>query len=513
MKKIFVLSVIVSLLTLSVPSFAANPFMDVPMGHWAYDAVLQLAASGVVSGYPDGAFKGAQPATRYEVASVVARSLVKIDAEKASKQDMEMLKKLVMEFKDELDALGVKVDGLDKRVAVIEDNLGGWKLRGSFLFDARFGGGDHPGAYSNLPGIDTQFAKERFFLDLSKQIDENTSFFAQFRAGSYFAGQGQNGIGDMPGMNIRDIYLDSKLPYDIDYRVGRFFVNFESDHGLYIDNNPLFGNYRVDGFQFKKNFGNVDTTLVIGRNTEYDTKIIDNVPGVSISSISGLYMNYVADIFWQPNEKFYGGFSGNWMVDDELGGGFDASFNTYNVYASFNLTQSIAIQGSYYWQNLGDSFKTIVSKNDTPKAWKAVLDVKQSVLKFTALRLEYAQHDNSFIGPRDPYSFGVDSSAPSSIAYNMPWNEETSKFFFVYASQKWNDKWSSFVRYQKVDFGTTELDDASGYGVGVIYQYTPAVAFRLVYDKVDYGDDNTFNPLKNRNGSDHVVQFRTTVSF
>ena len=75
-----------------------------------------------------GAFKGAQPATRYEMASVVARALVTVDAEKASKQDLELLKKLVMEFKDELDALGVKVDSLDKRVAVLEDRLGGWKV-------------------------------------------------------------------------------------------------------------------------------------------------------------------------------------------------------------------------------------------------------------------------------------------------------------------------------------------------------------------------------------------------
>ena len=49
------------------------------------------------------------------MASVVARALVTVDAEKASKQDLELLKKLVMEFKDELDALGVKVDALDKR--------------------------------------------------------------------------------------------------------------------------------------------------------------------------------------------------------------------------------------------------------------------------------------------------------------------------------------------------------------------------------------------------------------
>ena len=60
------------------------------------------------------------------MASVVARALVAIDADKASKQDLELLKKLVMEFKDELDALGVKVDKLDKRVAVLEDGIGGW---------------------------------------------------------------------------------------------------------------------------------------------------------------------------------------------------------------------------------------------------------------------------------------------------------------------------------------------------------------------------------------------------
>ena len=34
---------------------AANPFSDVPMEHWAYDAVAQLADDGIVEGYGDGA--------------------------------------------------------------------------------------------------------------------------------------------------------------------------------------------------------------------------------------------------------------------------------------------------------------------------------------------------------------------------------------------------------------------------------------------------------------------------
>jgi hypothetical protein len=49
----------------AVPASAANPFMDLPGNHWAYDAVSQLASRGIVAGYPDGTWKGGQPMTRY----------------------------------------------------------------------------------------------------------------------------------------------------------------------------------------------------------------------------------------------------------------------------------------------------------------------------------------------------------------------------------------------------------------------------------------------------------------
>ncbi len=38
-------------------ALAANPFSDVPAGHWAYGAVAKLAAEGVVDGYPDGSLR------------------------------------------------------------------------------------------------------------------------------------------------------------------------------------------------------------------------------------------------------------------------------------------------------------------------------------------------------------------------------------------------------------------------------------------------------------------------
>ncbi len=45
---------------------AANPFEDVAADHWAYDAVAQLAADGVIEGYGDGTYLGDQEISRYE---------------------------------------------------------------------------------------------------------------------------------------------------------------------------------------------------------------------------------------------------------------------------------------------------------------------------------------------------------------------------------------------------------------------------------------------------------------
>ena len=113
---------------------SVNPFVDLPSGHWAVSSVKYLSARGLVVGYPDGTFKGDQPSTRYEVASIVARTLKEVDLTKVSKNDLEMLNKLVVEFKDELDALGVKHELLDSRVGVLEENLGGWKISGKMVF-------------------------------------------------------------------------------------------------------------------------------------------------------------------------------------------------------------------------------------------------------------------------------------------------------------------------------------------------------------------------------------------
>ena len=116
MKKILALAAVAAL-TAGVSAYAANPFSDVTADDWAYQAVSDLSAQGVVEGYPDGTFKGERNMTRYELAQIVARLMAKEDQLNAEQQAT--LDKLAGEYADELANLGVRVSNLEKKVGNI----------------------------------------------------------------------------------------------------------------------------------------------------------------------------------------------------------------------------------------------------------------------------------------------------------------------------------------------------------------------------------------------------------
>ena len=92
-------------LGVTASAYAANPFSDVPAGHWAYDSINKLAAAGVIEGYGDSTFGGDKLMTRYEMAQIVAKAMAK-----GANVD-----KLAAEFAEELDNLGVRVAALEKK--------------------------------------------------------------------------------------------------------------------------------------------------------------------------------------------------------------------------------------------------------------------------------------------------------------------------------------------------------------------------------------------------------------
>src|SRR5574344_953772 len=104
MKKSLVLNLALAM-GISANCAAANPFSDVPAGHWAYGSIAKLAAAGIVDGYGDGTYRGDRLMTRYEMAQIVARAMAK-----GANVD-----RLASEFADELDSLGVRVAKLEKK--------------------------------------------------------------------------------------------------------------------------------------------------------------------------------------------------------------------------------------------------------------------------------------------------------------------------------------------------------------------------------------------------------------
>ena len=116
------LAVLAATAVLGVTSaFAANPFSDVTPQDWAYQAVAQLASQGVVNGYPDGTFKGQSNITRYEMAQMVAKALVRQD--RVDAEQNAIINRLANEFSAELNNLGV-------RVATLENKVGNFKFTG-----------------------------------------------------------------------------------------------------------------------------------------------------------------------------------------------------------------------------------------------------------------------------------------------------------------------------------------------------------------------------------------------
>ena len=59
--------------TTPAPTPSVQAFPDVPASAWYAEAVNELAARGIVNGYPDGSFKPEQTATRAEVATLLVR--------------------------------------------------------------------------------------------------------------------------------------------------------------------------------------------------------------------------------------------------------------------------------------------------------------------------------------------------------------------------------------------------------------------------------------------------------
>ena len=458
MKKMLAVVAAASLVAVAAPAFAANPFSDVPMNHWAYDAVEQLSAKGILEGYPNGTFKGNRAMTRYEIATMVARMMA---AGGLSGEDLEKLKALVVEFQPELEALGVKVDGFDSRLSALEKGLGGWKITGQMRFD--YNAWDNDGAATGA-GADG-FTMNRARLFLHRDLSDGVSFDARWHRGNF----------DRWWVTAKDFMGLEGLTM----RGGQFYLDWEDEDGLYDDNDAfnMDANYR--GFDLKYNRGMFTVEGFAASNQ-----------GGNIYAANASDEYYGARLKFDFSEKFWLSLNGLWY---NVG---DTNYKTYWAGLGFSFMDGLELKGAYDMEDIDGA------AIDDPKAFKVILDVSQDVLKFTSLWVEYAKLDQGFYIDRSPWSFS-DVLWPGNVSMGVTLPDDVD-VLFVKAKQKWNDKWSTIERYVKYDIDN--FWDAKEWSVAIGYQYSPNLYFELAYADMD---GSFFDP----NYDNNQIRFRTLLNF
>ena len=203
MKKSLVLAMAMAL-GVTASAYAANPFSDVPAGHWAYDSINKLAAAGVIDGYGDGTFGGDKLMTRYEMAQIVAKAMAKGAS----------VERLAAEFADELDNLGVRVANLEKKA----DNV---KITGEVRFryvnqDGAMAKPDHVESYEVWGNKSNHTADIRSRIWINGMINDDWTYTGMLQNVQNL----NNNTGD-ENTSFQRAYVDGKLG-GMAVRAGRY---------------------------------------------------------------------------------------------------------------------------------------------------------------------------------------------------------------------------------------------------------------------------------------------------
>lgn len=331
MKKSLVLAMAMAL-GVTASAYAANPFSDVPAGHWAYDAVNKLAAEGVVDGYPDGTYGGDKLMTRYEMAQIVAKAMAK-----GANVD-----KLAAEFADELDSLGVRVANLEKKA----DNV---KITGQIRASYKDVSGDKKdnnmrlrsrlfvnGTINDDWTYTGRFHNEQYVTgndDKGAKGEDDLDFNWAFVSGRVGGVKMDAGRMDFTYADVVDVRGDGvKLAYGDDVKVTGWVFKGNSDIEMLSDD-------RVYVAGVETSFGAVDTAVRYYRaDTEFDNEIVEVALAGEIAkdlTLRGTWFNGTTD---DKAESLAGTDvdTNGWLVGLSYGGAKASEPGSWGVYANYS---------------------------------------------------------------------------------------------------------------------------------------------------------------------------------
>lgn len=173
-----------------------NQLRDVAPTDWAYEALRSLVDRyGCISGFPNQTYRGSQPLTRYEFAAglnsclnQIERLIASSDGSSVEPSDLESIERLNQEFEAELTALGGRVDEVESRTAILEDNQFSTttKLVGEVAFNLAQAFGDEQAlSLDDNPDLESQVVfTNRIRLQLVSSFTGKDKLFTRLTAGN-----------------------------------------------------------------------------------------------------------------------------------------------------------------------------------------------------------------------------------------------------------------------------------------------------------------------------------------
>ena len=341
MKKSLVLAMAMAL-GVTASAYAANPFSDVPAGHWAYDSINKLAAAGVIEGYGDSTFGGDKLMTRYEMAQIVAKAMAK-----GANVD-----KLAAEFADELDNLGVRVANLEKKA----DNV---KVTGELRYKYMSKQGD---ANVDKDGNHNSFENDlRSRIWVTGQINDDWSYTGMLENTQDLTDNAGN-----ENTAFQRAYVEGKLG-GLNVTAGRYNAFFANGNVYDTRADGVEVSYgskiQLKGFAGK----GTDATWTDAKNEDHDTSF-GNYAGVELTGdfnklgLTAGYVNF-KDMFEDAK------YEGDTKV---VGEGLDNAI--WYVGGSYDFDGNVAVSGMYL---KGDaSYKDNDVKGVGSDGWTAGLTYK-----------------------------------------------------------------------------------------------------------------------------------------
>ena len=295
-------------LGVTASAYAANPFSDVPAGHWAYDSVAKLAAAGVVDGYADGAFDGDKLMTRYEMAQIVAKAMAKgADCDK-----------LAAEFADELDTLGVRVAKLEKGA----DNV---KITGQLR-----------ATYRMQDGEDSSDLRTRLWV--TGQVNDDWSVTGMFQNTEVFQGTEVQEKSGEEDIKLKRIYAEGKIG-GVEVLADRW--------------NEFFWN------------ANILDQFVDGARFTYGDKVKVGVIAGKMDANGGAWSNVDGDLYAVNVATKVGAVdvSANYFKADGIDKAWapEGDKEIYNVNLGFNVAKDVRLAYEYMWGD--EKYDQSVSKD------------------------------------------------------------------------------------------------------------------------------------------------------